>query len=107
MHLMDPLDQLPLGFIRLEPVGHHDFSNDQHLTVLADETLHLADQLATARIYVTRFQRAPKSAGQSATSGSDNVVESRRMWRKGVRRDTIMRSDLRVHPEHGRTLDLR
>jgi hypothetical protein len=86
----------------LEPVGDHDALDHEHAVAIE----HLADGLGPVAVRIdfdlARLQRACVRAGQSAGSGSDNVVERRgpRRHRAGIH--VVVSRDLVVDAElHG------
>ena len=104
MELVDPLGVLM-------PIHGHgkavvDCDSLDHEDVVLG--LYLADSLDlepfALDLDLTRLQRAGESAGQSAASGGDDVVERRRMGRELVRRDTVMRGDFGMDSENHRLL---
>jgi hypothetical protein len=77
--------------------------DDEDAVLVLDLAGRLADQPSLARVDVTRLQRAPEGAGQSAGCGSDEVVERRRPLGLAASRDAVVVGDLVVDAE----LDLR
>jgi hypothetical protein len=56
---------------------------------------------------LTRFQRAAKGAGQSASGGSHDVIEGRGLGFVNLGINTVMFSDFRMDPKKDRVLFLR
>jgi hypothetical protein len=82
-----------------EPVADRDSLDHQYAVLCLD----LADRLDVVLIGInfdlTRLQRAGKGAGQSASGGSDNVVQRRRVRRVLTGPYAVMLGDFGMHAE--------
>ena len=96
---MHAFGRLPVLVGQLEPVGHVDALDDQHLFIFLDVTDGFRDQEALTRRYLTRFQRASECPGQSTTGGGDQIVQGCRMWIMIGHADAIMFSNFGVYPK--------
>ena len=76
-----------------------DAPNHEHAFVLLDFTYSLGHQPVNRRGNLTRLQRASKGSGESTGGCRDNIVESRRMRRKSIRRNLIVFCDRAMHAE--------
>ena len=80
------------------PLGHEHFALD----------LYLSDGVGVEAIFVegdvARRQRAGKSAEQSATGSSDQVIERRGIRRLRIRGDAVFLGHFVVDPEQHRFL---
>jgi hypothetical protein len=73
--------------------------HDENTVLVFDLARGLADQSSVARIDVTRLQRAPEGAGESAGRGGDEIVERGRPLGLAASRDSVVIGDLVVHAE--------
>lgn len=86
----------------LEQVSHPDPPDDEHFLIDLDIAFGFRYQSSRIGLNPTRLQRATQGAGQSAGSGSDDVVEGGGVRLEGPRRRAIVRSDLVVNAkDHG------
>jgi len=100
MPLERALDRRAVGVgVDAQSVSDVDPLDHEHAVVELDLAFRLARQPSSARIDVTRLQRAPEGAGQSASGSGDDVVERRRPLRLAATRDAVMVCDLVMDPE--------
>lgn len=75
MHLVDALDGFPQAVRCPEGVGYMYAPDDQNLVFDNNITTNFGRKIPPADRDLTRFQRAGKSADQSATGGGDDIIE--------------------------------
>ena len=72
-------------------------ANHQDFAFFFNFTPCLGNQSSLTSWYFARFQRAAKSAGQSAGGGSNNIIQRGRMWFMDLRINAVMLGDLGMH----------
>jgi hypothetical protein len=90
---MYALRYIPLLFLRLQPQLDMDTTDHQHTILFFDFPDRLGDQPVYRSGNLTRLQRASKGSRESTRGSCDDVIESGRMGREGVRRHFIMLGD--------------
>ena len=70
-----PFCRLPLLWGNFQCVSGVNPFDHQYVAVFFDFSFHVGRQKAVARRYLTRLQRAPEGAGQSAACGCIDIVE--------------------------------
>jgi hypothetical protein len=80
MHLVDALDGFPQAVRCPEGVSYMNAPDDQDLVFDNNITTNFGREIPPADRDLTRFQRAGKSADQSATGCGDDIIEGGGMW---------------------------
>lgn len=91
------LHEIRIGTRRSDLVGNVNATNHEDVLLLLD----LARRAGRDRSnrHVTRLQRACEGSGQSAGSGSDDVIECRRVRRERIGRHSVVLGDRPMHSE--------
>ena len=79
MNPVDPLDGFPQVGRSPEGISDMNVPDDQNLVLDDDITTHFGRKIPPADGDLTRFQRAGKSADQSAAGRSDHIIQGGRM----------------------------
>ena len=96
---VNPLRGLPVLAVGFQFERGVDAADDEDVILSFDFADGLRDQAGIGRINLTRFQRASEGAGESTSSGGDDVVEGRGVGVEDLRGDLIMLGDRAVHAE--------
>lgn len=99
---MGAFHRLPLLGAKLQMVRDVDAAHDQHAVVFLNLTDRRGGQQIFTGRYLSRLQRAPEGAGQSAGRRGDEIVEGGGVRRVNVRIDAIVLGHLRVDAEEHR-----
>ena len=100
MHFFDGFAVLRAG---LQVIYHMDSLDYQNLTFLFNFSLRLAAQQTFAGGNLARFQRAAKSAGQSAGRRGHHVVQGGRLGGMHFRVDAVMFGNFGMDTEQNRS----
>ena len=96
--LLTPVSGYGKAVVDGDPLDHEDVVLGLYLADSLDLELFALD------LDLTRLQRAGESAGQSAASRGDDVVERRRMGWELLSRDAVMRGNFGMDSENHRLL---
>jgi hypothetical protein len=107
MHIMHPLGRFDMVFFDFEEIFDMNALDQQHASIFTNLAGGFRAKPSLACGYFARFQRAAKGARQSAGGCGHHIVEGGGGRLEAIRINAVMRSDLRVHPEHYRFFGLR
>lgn len=102
MDLVDTFDRRSVLRQGSEIVGDLYSLDHQRLALQPDFSRDLGRKVSFCQRNAARLQRASKGAGQSPAGGCYDVVECRRLRRKGGRIDSVVLRNLGVDTEHRR-----
>ena len=107
MESMYPFRGCAVFFRRAQVIGDMNALYHQHFVFLLDFADYLRYEIAVARPDLTRFQRASKGAGESATGCGDEIIEGCGMGFVLRHVHAIAFGDLRMDAKENRLCFLR